>query len=402
MTKRLPTITENADPASPRRRELLRYGVHALGLIAGGRLLAGCRNDSDFYRLAANLHESDVPHLYIPEGFKARVIARTDEPVLPGGAFRWHAAPDGGAVFAADDGGWIYVSNSEMDDGAGGASAVRFDASGEIVDAYNVLSGTNRNCAGGPTPWNTWLSCEEVPNGHVWECDPFGRTAARELPALGTFMHEAVAVDPGSMQLYLTEDRSDGRLYRFTPAAIENDVPDLHDGLLEVAATTTPSGGPVSWHPVPDPAAVSVPTRRQASASTPFAGGEGAWYANRTIWFTTKQDNRVWAYDIDAQHLALVYDAATAANPVLTGVDNVTVSQSGTIYVAEDGGNMQIVAIDPEQRVFPVMQLSLHRGSEVTGPAFNPGGTRLYFSSQRGATGSSFSGVTYEISGPFA
>ncbi|HEX6928185.1 MAG TPA: alkaline phosphatase PhoX, partial [Gammaproteobacteria bacterium] len=251
-----------------------------------------------------------------------------------------------------------------------------------------------------PTPWNTWLSCEEVTAGHVWECDPHGAQAARELPALGTFVHEAVAVDPQTLQLYLTEDMRDGRFYRFTPATASNGVPDLTRGVLEAAEAASPTGGRVTWHVIGDPSAATTPTRLQAAASTAFAGGEGAWYADEMIYFTTKHDNRVWAYNIGAQQLDLVYDGSRH-DPLLNGVDNVTVAQNGTVYVAEDGGNMQIVGIDPGQRIFPVVQVIGHQASEVTGPAFDPSGTRLYFSSQRGSSGSPLAGVTYEVAGPF-
>lgn len=380
------------------RRRVLRYGVGALGAIAAGKLLVGCRGGG-LPVIPRQLQESAVDGLFVPEGFSARIIAHSSSPVVTGLGFLWHAAPDGGAVFAADDGGWVYVSNSEMKDGAGGASAVRFDASGEIVNAYGILKGTHRNCAGGPTPWNTWLSCEEVDKGHVWECDPFGARPPRELPALGAFVHEAAAVDPETFRIYLTEDLPDGRFYRFTPASITGGIPDLESGVLEVAQVS--DDGEVAWHRVDDPTAGSTPTRHQVPQSTEFNGGEGAWHAEGIIYFTTKGDGRVWAYDIEAASLRLLYDNDNVADPVLTGVDNVTVSQAGTVYVAEDGGNMQIVAINPAQDIFPVVQLIGHRDSEVTGPAFDPSGTRLYFSSQRGRSGLSFDGVTYEVTGPF-
>lgn len=386
------------------RRRVLRYGVQALGVIAAGQLLQACRHNDDFDApsLAVTprkLVESGVENLLVPEGFTARVIARTGEAVIPGADFRWHPAPDGGATFAVEGGGWIYVSNSEMDNGKGGVSAVRFHATGNIVDAYSILEGTHRNCSGGPTPWNTWLSCEEVDDGHVWECDPFGRNAPRELPALGTFMHEAVAVDPRTSQLYLTEDRRQGRFYRFTPASVSNGVPDLETGTLEVAKVGT--DGHVSWLPIADPSATAIETRYQQAESTPFDGGEGAWHDNGTVYFTTKHDNRVWAYHITSERLTVIYNDSLYADPLLTGVDNVTGSQQGVIYVAEDGGNMQIVGIDPEQRIFPVVQLLNHPYSEVTGPAFDPSGTRLYFSSQRGPRGVASDGMTYEVTGPF-
>lgn len=382
---------------------MLRYGLNGLGMIACGRLLLasdGAPPDSGLNIRPVALVESGVEGLLLPEGFSARVIARTGQPVGEGD-YAWHAAPDGGAVFAVEDGGWIYVSNSEMLNGRGGVSAVLFSARGEIRSAYPILAGTSGNCAGGLTPWGTWLSCEEVPRGLVWECEPLGGQSPRVLPALGAFMHEAVVVDPEHLQLYLTEDRRDGRFYRFTPHRVTDGIPDLARGTLEVARVRNLPEGFVSWHPVSDAASGRVPTRHQVPDSTPFRGGEGAWYADRLVYFTTKHDNRVWAYDIDNELMSLIYDDDFLANPVLTGVDNITVSQTGTIYVAEEGGNMEVVAINPGQEIFPILRIIGHSESEITGPAFDPTGTRLYFSSQRGATGLPQDGVTYEVTGPF-
>ena len=100
--------------------------------------------------------------------------------------------------------------------------------------------------------------------------------------------------------------------------------------------------------------------------------------------------------------IGVVYDDDRYDDPVLTGVDNVAVSPGGAILVAEDRGHMQLVAIAPGGVVYPVLQVVDHIGSEITGPAFDPSGTRLYFSSQRGPGGMMTDGITYEIRGPFA
>jgi len=99
--------------------------------------------------------------------------------------------------------------------------------------------------------------------------------------------------------------------------------------------------------------------------------------------------------------LSVIYDKETSPNPILSGVDNVTVSQDGELIISEDGGDLQVVAITALGRLLPLAQLVGHDDSEVTGPAFSPDGTRLYFSSQRGTGGTSGDGLTYEITGPF-
>jgi secreted PhoX family phosphatase len=381
------------------RRTLLRASVVGAGTVAfSGSLWSAA--------FAAPAQPGPSPYgplqpangngIQLPAGFTSRIVARSRQAVGSTG-YAWHDAPDGGACFAAGT-GWIYVSNSEISPG-GGASAVRFSANGSITSAYRILANTRRNCAGGATPWNTWLSCEEVGRGYVYETDPTGTNAAVRRAAMGRFNHEAAAADPVRRVIYLTEDESNGCFYRFVPTSWGN----LSAGRLDVLVGGTGTSVPVSWQQVPDPDGSPTLTRNQVSGVKRFNGGEGCWYANGVCWFTTKGDNRVWAYDAVNQHIDLAYDDSLVpgGGAPLTGVDNITGATSGDLYVAEDGGNMEINIITPSGVVAPFLRISGQGGSEITGPAFSPNGTRLYLSSQRGTSGSSSGGITYEVTGPF-
>lgn len=383
---------------NPQRRTLLQYGFMALGAFFGNVLLPSAVRSAASLAALGELLPPDRNGVRLPAGFTSRIVAHSGQTISD---YRWHAAPDGGATFAAPDGGWIYVSNSELDNQAGGVGALRFNAAGDITDAYPILQHTNRNCAGGHTPWQTWLSCEEIDKGRVWECDPLGRKAAQVRSALGVFRHEAVAVDTQNKQLYLTEDQPDGCLYRYTARTLDTTGnPSLDEGMLEVAEIIDGRIGTVRWHALPDPQAASMPTRKQVTRSTRFDGGEGIWYHQGIVYFSTKGDDRVWAYDVQRQHLSIVYNAALYPRPVLTGVDNITANAAGDLLIAEDKGDMQIVVL-AAGKILPLLQLTGHDRSEITGPAFSPDGSRLYFSSQRGKTGRAEDGMTFEISGPF-
>ena len=129
--------------------------------------------------------------------------------------------------------------------------------------------------------------------------------------------------------------------------------------------------------------------------AAPFDGGEGLVYDQGHVYLTTKGDDRVWDYDIEAATMRVLYDAADSAEPVLNGVDNIIVSAAHDLYVAEDGGNLEVCVITPDLAVFPVVRMTgpqhgeenatpIPTISEVTGLAFSPDGNRLYFNSERG------------------
>ncbi|GAA2270698.1 DUF839 domain-containing protein [Streptomyces hawaiiensis] len=381
------------------RRSLLRAAVlggtsAALGgtLWRGAAYAAPAQPGTGPY---GPLGSPDANGIRLPAGFTSRVIARSGQRVGTT-SYTWHNAPDGGACYA-DGTGWIYVSNSEINP-SGGASAVRFSSTGAITGAYRILSNTRQNCAGGKTPWNTWLSCEEVSLGYVYETDPWGTNAAVQRAAMGRFKHEAAAADPVRKVIYLTEDETNGRFYRFVPTTWGN----LSSGKLQVMVAGSATSGSFTWADIPDPDGSPTATRSQVSGSKSFNGGEGCHYANDTVWFTTKGDNRVWQLNLLTSTYELAYDDSLVNGTApLTGVDNITGASSGDLFVAEDGGNMEICVITPDDVVASFLRVDGQSSSEITGPAFSPDGTRLYFSSQRGTSGTSSGGITYEVTGPF-
>ena len=204
--------------------------------------------------------------------------------------------------------------------------------------------------------------------------------------------------------MYLTEDQSDGRFYRFTPAVKE----DLSTGQLEVARVEP--GGSVTWLEVPERNSLTSPTRYQVPASTPFRGGEGAWFdaVARTTYFSTKGDDKLWAYHVDERSIEVFFDSRATPGSPLNGVDNITVSPGREIFVCEDHSSAphQLVMLSSDEQVVvsPFLELLGHPGSELTGVCFDPAGDRMYLSSQRGSmiVGNTLGqGVTFEVTGPF-
>jgi hypothetical protein len=442
------------------RRSFLRLG---LGSAAGAATSLG----AGFWEraIAAPVQPGPSPYgpllapdangLRLPAGFTSRVVAASLTPVA-GTSHVWHAFPDGGACVATDDGGWVYVSNSEFPipvdvpdatgllatisasllsapglpllPPSGGVGAIRFDAAGEVVDAYPILTGSTSNCAGGLTPWGTWLSCEEWESdglltgyggGLVWECDPLGIVPAVARPALGRFRHEMAACDPVRERIYLTEDVPDGLFYRYTPRpGTWGSGAALVGGTLE--AMRLGAGGATTWVEIADhvdPAAPAGPIRQLVPGAARFNGGEGCLYDDGRVYITTKGDDRVWVHDIAGQTMRVLYASSDSAAPVLKGVDNLAISAAHDLFVAEDGVNLEVCTITPDGVVAAVAQMTgpqhgIESGgplpllSEVTGLALSPDGNRLYFNSERGMGIAGLPvgpgpGILYEVTGPF-
>ena len=344
--------------------------INGLGLALPARALgAVAKNDGGF----GALQPDPAGILDLPQGFGYSIVTQAGRTLAgqPGGIVP--GRPDGTASFDGPWGGVLLVNNHEQaqtapfpavadpdfvyDPGStGGTTTIFVDKHNNAALEYVSLAGTFNNCAGGATPWGTWLSCEETEqraggaitkdHGYVFEVDPRDRDANRNpepLTQLGRFAHEAVVVDPWRGHVYLTEDANapNGLLYRFTPRRRPNQRHTLRDGgLLEAMVvpgitdvSTYDQVGtelPVQWKPVPDPSAlVKGSTRKQftyvdlTNRATPVTvtgeGGEitrsrkweGAWWGNgrayivcsfaRTTessdWSLGAHDGQVWSYD---------------------------------------------------------------------------------------------------------
>lgn len=383
--------------------------------------------------------------LALPEGFAYNVFGRTGDLMQDGRPTP--AAHDGMAAFRV--GGELrLVRNHEVRNRPGGAigpAEVSYDpmAGGGtttlVVDAetrtlvrdFVSLSGTLVNCAGGPTPWGTWISCEETtagtgagfakPHGYCFEvrADADGPSPAEPLRAMGRFVHEAVAVEPDTGIIHLTEDSQTAGWYRFLPA--RRGVPAAGGQLQMLAVLGRPGYDTrtgqrqgeslrARWVDIadPDPPGADTDSRHvfyegSIAGGATFARLEGAWSGNGRIYVnaTSGGDARmgqVWEYrpDRGGGRLRLLFESPGAE--VLQSPDNLCVSPRGQgLVLCEDGqGDQYVRGLTRDGRIFDfaLNRVPGHEGSEFAGATFSPGGATLFVNVQS-------PGLTLAIWGPW-
>ncbi|MEU7643803.1 alkaline phosphatase PhoX [Streptomyces huasconensis] len=410
--------------------------------------------------------------LALPAGFSYRVLTHSGKTRLESGEYT-PSNHDGTAAFAGPRGTTLLVNNHELSGprtkwkhpvplteglvydpaASGGCTVVEVRRDGHVAEWVGI-AGTATNCAGGSTPWGTWLTCEETEDkagqngmtkdhGYVFEVDPLHRRANRAphpIKALGRYAHEAVVVDPRRGHLYLTEDaaKPNGLLYRWTPPpgfehgrgrlrTLADDAGVLKapkcfdsggrfvDDLSRATRIGTVYG--VDWVEVPDRDARTVPVRQQFDDGdiTRARKLEGMWWGDGGVYIVSsyargespaQHDGQVWFYHPGRRTLTLKVLLGVNPDPdrdgALDGPDNITVSPYGGLVVAEDGDGVQhLFGATERGRTYPIARNELNIGtaddpkySEFAGVTFSPDGRTLYASIQS-------PGILLAITGPW-
>ena len=412
--------------------------------------------------------------LDLPEGFAYRIISKMGDTMDDG--FIVAGETDGMTSFAGPDGTAIIIRNHEMlptqkpgpfgDDNRlfdridrakmydcgfgrtphlGGTSTIVFDTKEQkIVRQFMSLAGTCRNCAGGPTPWQSWITCEETvfvtgesedgdlkfesekDHGYCFEVPATAdMRLAEPLPLLdmGRFYHEAVAVDPRTGIVYETEDRPEGLLYRFLP----HKPGDLKAGgrlqalcLVGYEANDARNQGKqapirqgdklrVTWMDMDD---VQSPKddlrfRGHEAGACRFSRMEGAWHTDGQLFFAStnggaKELGQIWRYlpaqnegqggPEDSGTLELFIESQDAR--LLEACDNITMSPWGDLIMCEDrsGEVVRLVGVTMAGELYTLA--NSHAKGEFAGATFTPDGSTLLVNIQH-------KGLTLAITGPW-
>jgi uncharacterized protein len=440
------------------------------GVTAQGAAVLRPRDNGGYGEL---VQSSECPELWIPRDFRVVALSRSLEASAADGLFMVPNAMDGMAAFALPNGNVRLIRNHEMANAAsrpaplgarpydrlasGGTTSLEVALRGrgqdrelEVVREFVSLGGTHINCAGGRTPWDSWLTCEETthgpargfeqPHGYIFDVPVAAEAEVEPVPLreMGRFVHEAVAIDPRTNIIYETEDlrweEGDAAFpgsgfYRFIPARPPHLV---EGGRLEIMAIAgspnynTARGQrvgerlPARWLPIedPDPAAAerdpsAVFREGSAKGAAMFQRLEGCFWADDSCYFVSTSGGaaragQVWRYVPEADGngwLTLVFESP--AREVLDSPDNICVSDRGGIILCEDGGGEQYIrGLTPDGVMVDLVRQPTIAGAadptEFAGSCFSPDGEVLFFNVQ-GSTRSygTRAGATYAMWGPW-
>jgi secreted PhoX family phosphatase len=438
------------------RRDFLTTAALAAGFLGLRNFEIASLSAGNFQNTSAvgfgPLNEDPVRTLDLPAGFSYQIISRVGERMNDG--LLVPGAHDGMAAFPGRGGKTILIRNHELfatdlDRGPfgadnsllssidasllydeapalGGTTTLVYDTKKQHLDRhYLSLTGTLRNCAGGPTPWGSWITCEESVqtandihwknHGYNFEVSSKTQKLARPiaLRSMGRFNHEAIAVDPSRGYVYQTEDRPDGLFYRFTPhqrgrlaaggrlqalkiQGMEGiDTSNWLSESIAVGQTV-----PVEWVDLQDVDSPNDDLRIQgfSKGAARFSRGEGIWAGNNVIYFacTTGGRNRagqIWRYHPgEPGRLQLFVEPNDES--ILESADCITVAPWGDLIVCEDGlAPNQVVGVTPQGALYTFAR-NVMNGSEFAGATFSPDRTTLFVNIQN-------PGLTLAITGPW-
>jgi secreted PhoX family phosphatase len=409
--------------------------------------------------------------LSLPKGFTYKVISSAGNK-MSDGLFTPGKA-DGMASFPGTDGRIILVRNHEISPasledsafgkknrllknvdktkfydfgkgkfpGLGGTTTLVYNPkTQEVEKEFLSLAGTIRNCAGGRTTWNSWITCEESvekpgegstiekDHGYNFEVPATDRITLVDpipLKEMGRFNHEAVAVDPKTSIVYETEDRPDGLIYRYLPNQRENLA---KGGKLQVLAIkgeksfdtrnweslTTPKmpageSFEVEWLDIDQVESPNDDLRYRGfeKGAARFARGEGMWFGNNEFYFACTNgghilQGQVFRYtpspyegtnqEKDAPGKLQLFAEPNNSN-ILKSCDNLTLAPWGDVVLCEDDPHPFVVGITPEGEIYKLAENTGYK-SEFAGGVFSPSGD-TYFVNIQGP------GITLAITGPW-